>query len=158
MKVGIYLGNFDPITLGHFDIIKRSAELVDKLVVGVIIAPAIPTEFTIDERVDMVKKVTKSISNVDVDPCIGIVEEFAREKEANILIRGLRMMTDFENELHIVQTNYQLNKELDTIFLTTSEKYSNFSSKEVRQIARQHGEVDQFLPAEIVEDVKRLYR
>lgn len=157
MKKALYIGIFDPITLGHLDILKRAAMLVDKLIIGVMIDTSIPTEIGIDERIRLVKKSVSNLKNVQVVEYNGRLDEFIVEYEINLLIRGLRMMSDFENELNVVHTNYHMSYNVDTVFLSTNEAYSNYSSKDVRQIAKNHGKIEEFLPPCIIEDVKSIY-
>lgn len=135
MRVGIYPGSFDPVTLGHLDIILRSSKLVDKLILGVLKNGAKKPLFTSEERVELLKKVTKDIENVEVESFDGLLVEFAKQKQANVIVRGLRAITDFEYELQLAQTNHKLYPTVDTVFLTTSVEYSYLSSSVVREIA-----------------------
>lgn len=157
MKRALYIGIFDPITLGHLDILERSADLVDELIIGVMVYPPNPTDIPLSSRIQLVKKAVSHLEHVQVVEYNGRLGEFIVEYEVNLLIRGLRMMTDFENELNIVHTNYHMHYNIDTVFLSTNEIYSNYSSKEVRQIAKNHGQIEPFLPASIVKDVKSIY-
>ena len=157
MKKGLYIGIFDPITLGHMDIIERAAKLVDQLVIGVVVDSIVPTEIDLEDRIRLVNKVMVSYNNVHIVEYDGRFGKIIAENDINIMIRGLRMMTDFENELNIVHTTSQMYYSFDTIFLCTNEIYANYSAREVRQIARNHGEVAPFLPECIVEDVKSIY-
>lgn len=157
MKKGLYIGIFDPITLGHLDIIERSVKLVDELVIGVLVEPMVSTEICLKDRIRLVNKVMEHYENVKVVEFNGLLSKIIDENGINIMIRGLRMMTDFENELNIVHTASQMNFDVDTIFLCTNEIYANYSAREVRQIAQNHGEVAPFLPECIVEDVKSIY-
>lgn len=153
MRVGIYPGSFDPITLGHLDIIKRASRLVDTLYVPVLINSTKKTLFTMDERVELIKRATRGIENIVVDSFDGLLVEYAASKKANVIFRGLRAVTDFEYELQIAQTNHKLEPNIDTVFLTTSIDYSYVSSSVVREIASYGGEIGQFVPECIVEDV-----
>ena len=157
MKRALYIGIFDPITLGHLDILERSSELVEELIIGVVINPPNPTDIQIPNRVQLVKKAVSHLNNVQVIEYDGRLGDFIVNYEVNLLIRGIRMMTDLENELNIVHTNYHMRYNIDTVFLSTNELYSNFSSREVRQIARNHGQIEPFLPPSIVNDVKSIY-
>jgi len=157
MKRALYIGIFDPITLGGLDILERSLELVDELIVGVAVTPFPPAEIAAADRVRLVEKAVSHLENVHVVEYDGRLSDFLVDYEINLLIRGLRMMTDFEAELNMVHTNYQLNYNVDTVFLSTSELYSSFSSREVRQIAKNHGQIEPFLPKCIVDDVKSIY-
>ena len=153
MKVGIYAGSFDPITLGHLDVIERASRIVDKLVIGVLNNTSKTPSFTAEERVELIKRVTKDIPNVETETFDGLAVEFARKKNARILVRGLRAVTDFEYELQIAQLNHKLDSNIDTIFLTTSVQYSYLSSSIVKEIARFGGDISQFVPKEVKKDI-----
>lgn len=157
MRVGIYPGSFDPVTLGHLDIILRSSKLVDKLILGVLKNGAKKPLFTSEERVELLKKVTKDIENVEVESFDGLLVEFAKQKQANVIVRGLRAITDFEYELQLAQTNHKLYPTVDTVFLTTSVEYSYLSSSVVREIAGYGGDIKQFVPEEIIQTVYDKY-
>ena len=124
MKRAIYPGSFDPLTLGHLDMIKRSAKIVDELVIGVLNNSAKNSLFSLDERVSMIKEMTESMPNVTVASFDGLLVDYMKEINATIIVRGLRAVTDFEYELQIAQTNHVENPEVETIFLTTSLQYS----------------------------------
>ena len=159
MKVGIYAGSFDPITLGHLDIIKRAARITKKLIIAVLINNAKKPAFSVEERVELIRKVTKDIPGVEVMSFSGLTVDFAKEQNANVLVRGLRAVTDFEYELQIAQLNHKLNPDIDTIFLTTSVEYSDLSSSIVKEIASYGGDISQFVPPEVVRDVyDKLYQ
>ena len=146
MKKAIYPGSFDPVTLGHLDIIKRSAALVDHLIVGVLNNNTKTPLFSVDERVNMLKEVTKDIPNVEVLSFSGLLVDFARQHEVQTIIRGLRAVTDFEYELQWAQANRAVRPHLDTLFLVTNVEYSYLSSSAVRELARYHGDVSLFVP------------
>ena len=153
MKKAIYPGSFDPCTLGHLDIIKRAANMVDELIVGVLVNKAKTPLFSSDYRVSMLKEVTKDIPNVRVESFEGLTADFAGKTGANIIVRGLRIVTDFEFELQVAQTNRMLNQELETIFLTTSLEYSYLSSTTVRETAAFGGDISRFVPSELVDAI-----
>ena len=147
MKSAIYPGSFDPITYGHLDIIKRSAEIFDELIVAVLDNKAKTPLFSVEERVRILQEATKDIPNVKVDSFSGLLIEYAKKKDIHVSIRGLRAITDFEYELQIAQTNSKLSGgALDTIFLTTSLEYAYLSSSSVKEIASFNGDISQCVP------------
>lgn len=147
MKAAVYPGSFDPITLGHLDVIQRAAQMFDELTVSVLDNKAKNALFSVEERVSILKEVTKDIPNVKVDSFNGLLIDYAKAKNIHISVRGLRAITDFEYELQIAQTNRKLsNEELDTIFLTTSLEYAYLSSSGVKEIAAFGGDISQCVP------------
>lgn len=157
MAKAIYPGSFDPVTLGHLDIIQRAARNCDELIVGVLNNKSKSPLFTVEERVTMLKEVTKDIPNVKIKSFSGLLVEFAREENATCIIRGLRAITDFEYELQMAQTNSILNSDIDTMFLTASIDYSYLSSTTVKEIASFGGEIDKFVPAIVREKIYEKY-
>ena len=151
-RICIYPGSFDPVTNGHMDIIKRSAAMFDELIVAVLKNNSKTPLFSSEERVKMLKEVTKDISNVKVDSFSGLLVDYADKVGACTIVRGLRAVTDFEYELQMAQTNRIMNKRVDTIFLTTSLDYAYLSSSIVREVAVCGGSVDKFVP-EYVSDM-----
>lgn len=150
MLRGIYPGSFDPVTYGHLDIIKRSCQMVDELIVGVLYNKAKMPLFSVEERVRMLEEATKDLPKVKVVPFEGLLVEFARKMEARVVVRGLRAITDFEYELQMAQTNHKLEPSIETVFLTTRLEYSYLSSTIVKEVAAFGGDISQFVP-EIVE-------
>ena len=150
MLRAIYPGSFDPVTNGHLDVIRRSSKMVDELIVGVLNNKAKMPLFSVEERVRMLKEVTKDIPNVRIYPFDGLLIDFAAKMEAGVVIRGLRAITDFEYELQMSQTNHKLNPDVETIFLTTSIEYSYLSSTTVKEIASYGGDITQFVPEAVV--------
>lgn len=150
MTVGVYPGSFDPVTLGHLDIIKRSSKIVDRLIIGVLNNSAKKPVFTAEERVHMLELVIKDIPNAAVETFDGMTVEFAKSLGATVMFRGLRAVTDFEYEIQIAQTNHALNPDIDTVFLTTSVKYSYLSSSIVKEVASYEGDISKFVPGEIL--------
>ena len=146
MLRAIYPGSFDPVTYGHYDIICRSCKIVDELIVGVLNNKAKMPLFSVEERVKMLKEVTKDLPNVRIIPFDGLLVDFAERMDADMVIRGLRAITDFEYELQMSQTNHKLSPNVETMFLTTSIEYSYLSSTTVREIAAFGGDVTQFVP------------
>ena len=158
MKKAIYPGSFDPLTLGHLDIIERSARIVDELVVGVLNNSAKNSLFSLDERVSMIKEMTDSMLNVTVTSFNGLLVDYMREIDATIIVRGLRAVTDFEYELQIAQTNHVENPEVETIFLTTSLQYSYLSSTIVKEFASYGGDLSKFVPARFIDRIYDKYQ
>lgn len=142
----IYPGSFDPVTFGHLDIIERSANLVDELIVGVLNNNAKSPLFSAEERVKMLNEAVEGIVNVKVIPFEGLLVEFAKKMGARMIVRGLRAITDFEYELQMAQTNHKMDGKLETIFLTTSLEYSYLSSTTVKEVAAFGGDITQFVP------------
>lgn len=154
MKVGIYPGSFDPITLGHLDIITRATTVVDKLIIGVLNNSAKKSLFTPEERVMMIREVTKDIPNIEVDSFSGLLVDYAKVRNASVIVRGLRAITDFEYELQIAQANRKANPEIDTIFFTTNVEYSYISSSIAKEFASYGSDVSQIVPPLVIEKLK----
>ena len=157
MKKAIYPGSFDPPTLGHLDIIRRSAKMVDELVVGVLHNSAKNSLFSTEERVSMIKEVTKEFPNVMVTSFDGLLVNYMKEIDATLIIRGLRAVTDFEYELQIAQVNHVQNPEIETLFLTTNLKYSYLSSSVVKEFASHGGDISHFVPEQIIQRIYSKY-
>ncbi|MCI5899224.1 MAG: pantetheine-phosphate adenylyltransferase [Firmicutes bacterium] len=153
MRKAVYPGSFDPVTFGHLDIIRRSAALVDELVVGVLTNSAKTPLFSAEERVNILKDVTKDISNVRIMAFNGLSVEFAKSCGAQFMVRGLRAITDFDYELQMSQTNRILQSGIDTIFLSTSLEYAYLSSTTVKEIASYHGDISKFVPEEVIDRI-----
>ena len=149
MRRAVYPGSFDPVTFGHLDIIERSARLVDELVVAVLVNHAKTPLFSADERVNMLKDMTKNIPNVRVESFSGLSVDFVRKCEAQLIVRGLRAITDFEYELQMAQTNRIIDPGIDTIFLTTNLEYAYISSTTVKEVASFGGDISRFVPDRI---------
>ena len=154
MLRAIYPGSFDPVTVGHIDIIRRSAAIADELVVGVLQNNKKSPLFSVKERVKMLVEVTKDMKNVKIVPFEGLLIDFAKQMEAKVIVRGLRAVTDFEYELQMAQTNRKLDSEIETLFLTTSLEYSYLSSSTVKEIADFGGDIEQFVPEFVVDKIK----
>ena len=157
MKNAIYPGSFDPVTLGHLDIIRRSSRLVDHLIVGGFKNNTKTPLFSVDERVNMLKDVTKDIDNVEILSFRGLLVDFAKEHQVQTIIRGLRAVTDFEYELAMSQTNRVANPDVDTIFLNTSLKYAYLSSSMVKEMAMYGGDISKFVPQQVIGRVYEKY-
>ncbi|MBR5252039.1 MAG: pantetheine-phosphate adenylyltransferase [Oscillospiraceae bacterium] len=149
MKIAICPGSFDPITLGHIDIIERSAKIFDKVYVVVMVNPAKQPTFSTEERIDMIKQTTGHIPNVVAESYTGLIADYAKEKGACTLVKGLRAVTDFEYEFQQALTNKKLNPDLETLFMVTNQEYMYLSSTIVRQIANFGGDIGQFVPSQI---------
>lgn len=159
MKTAIYPGSFDPITLGHMDVIERASKMFDRLIVSVLDNKAKNALFSVEERVSILEEATKNLPNVEVDSFNGLLIDYARQKNVHVSVRGLRAITDFEYELQIAQTNRKLsNGELDTIFLTTSLEYAYLSSSSVKEIASFDGDITQCVPEFVVDLVYKKFR
>ncbi|MCI9179116.1 MAG: pantetheine-phosphate adenylyltransferase [Lachnospiraceae bacterium] len=157
MTTAVYPGSFDPVTLGHFDIIMRTSQTMDRVVIGVLNNQAKKPLFTVEERVEMLKSVTQPFSNVEIQCFDGLTIDFARKNHAQVIIRGLRAVTDFEYELQLAQTNRVIAPEIDTMFLATSLKYSYLSSSIVKEIASLGGEIGEFLHPQVAEKMLDKY-
>ena len=149
MSIAVYPGSFDPVTLGHLDVIRRASQLFDHLVIAVLHNSAKTPLFSVEERVKMLEEMTKNMPGVKVVPFEGLLIDFAKEMSAGIVVRGLRAVTDFEYELQMAQTNNKLSPELETVFLTTSLEYSYLSSTIVKEVAAFGGDISQFVPETI---------
>ena len=150
MRRAVYPGSFDPVTLGHLDIIGRAARLVDELIVGVLVNSAKTPLFSVEERVSMLAEVTKDIPNVRVEAFSGLSVDFAKECSARMIVRGLRAITDFEYELQMAQTNRIMAEDIDTLFLTTNLKYAYLSSTTVKEVAFYGGDISHFVPETVI--------
>lgn len=155
MLRAIYPGSFDPVTYGHIDIMRRSCKIVDELIVGVLSNKAKIPLFFVEERVKMLKEVTKDLDNIRIVPFDGLLVEFASRMNAGLVIRGLRAITDFEYELQMSQTNQKLDPNIETMFLTTSIEYSYLSSTTVREIAAFGGDLTQFVPEAVALELEK---
>ena len=155
MKIAIYPGSFDPITLGHLNIIKRAAVCFDKLIVCVMVNSEKRNRelFSPEERVELIRRVVAKLPNVEVDCSTTLLAEYARQKKACTLIKGLRAVSDYENELQMALINRKLNPRLETMFLPSSAKYTYVSYSVVKEMARYGADLTDFVPREIIEDV-----
>ncbi len=156
MSLAICPGSFDPITLGHLNIIRRSAQIFDKVIVCIMFNSTKTTPmFTIDERVEMVQKVVKRFSNVEVATSDGLLAEYAKQFDKPVIVKGLRAASDFEYEFQMNLINKKINPELETMFLTASEKYTFLSSSVVREMASYGADLTGFVPYEIIDEVEK---
>ncbi len=150
MKTGIYAGTFDPVTNGHLDILKRSLEVFDRIIVAVAGASPKDTLFSLEDRVEMLRSATPGMDGIEVIPFTGLLVEFARERGATAMIRGLRVVSDFEYEFQMALMNRRLDRELETVFLMPSEEYTYLSSTLIKEIASAGGDISQFVPGIVV--------
>ncbi len=159
-KIVVCPGSFDPLTIGHLDIITRSAKLFDKVIVVVMRNPNKDVgSFTTEERVDFIKRCTKNLPNVCVDSYAGLLADYVREKGASAVVKGLRAISDYDDEFRQALTNQKLNSEMETIFMVSNAEHMFLSSSVVKQVCRLGGDISTFVPAEICDDiVKRLSR
>ena len=155
MKIAIYPGSFDPITLGHLNIIKRAALCFDKLIVCVMVNSQKNGLFTPEERVELIRRVVSQLPNVEVDASSILLAEYAKQRRARVIVKGLRAVSDFEAEVQMSVINRKLNPNVDTMFLPSHEKYTYLSSSVAKEMARYNADLSEFLPREILEDVKK---
>ena len=158
VRIGVCPGSFDPVTLGHLDIIERGSRIVDRLVVGVLENSSKSPMFTVEERIALLRKATEDLPNVEVLPFSGLLVDFLKEQNAAIVIRGLRAVTDFEYELQLAQANRTLLPQMETVFLTTNVSYSYISSTIVKDVLRHNGNVEHFVPASILDMIYKFRR
>lgn len=152
MSIAIYPGSFDPVTNGHLNIIARAAQSFDKLIVCVMVNGDKHPMFTLEERVDMIRRVTKDMEHVEVDSSDTLLADYAREKNARVIIKGLRAMSDFEREFQMAIINHKLNPGLDTMFLTAEHQFMYLSSSVVKEMGHYQVDLSDFLPKEIIPD------
>ncbi|KUO70072.1 MAG: phosphopantetheine adenylyltransferase [Clostridia bacterium BRH_c25] len=150
MRIAVCPGSFDPATNGHIDIIERSGLLFDKVIVAVLNNPKKQPLFSVEERVEILKKTCGAMKNVEIDSFTGLLTEYAKSKNANVIVKGLRAVSDFEYELQMALMNKKLNPEIETVFMMTSSKYSYLSSSLVKEVARLGGCIKGLVP-EIIE-------
>ena len=154
MKTAVYPGSFDPCTNGHLDVIKRASRLFDKLVVAVLINSSKQPSFSVEERVEMLKSVTKDMDNVKICSFSGLLADFMKNINSSIIIKGIRAVSDFEYEFQMALTNRTLNPELETLFLHTSQDYMFLSSSIVKEIAKYGGCLDGLVPDDLIPVIK----
>lgn len=157
MKIAIYPGSFDPITLGHLDIIRRTAQIFDKVIVCIMVnGEKDKAMFSAEQRLDMLRRVTEDLPNVEADFYVGLLADYSKRYDRPVVVKGLRAATDFENEFTMALINKKINPELETMFLTASDKYTFLSSSSVKEVAYHGGPLDEFLPREIIDDVRKV--
>lgn len=154
MKIAVYPGSFDPVTNGHLDIIRRAAQIFDKVIVAVSVNSQKKPLFTIEERMKLLKFVTKEIAHVEVSTFNGLLANFVEENHAKVIIKGLRAVSDFEYEFQMALMNKKLNPETETLFMMTSQEYSYLSSNIVKEVGQLGGSLEGLVPLEIVDVIK----
>ena len=152
MTIAIYPGSFDPITKGHLNIIERAAKNFDKLIVCVMVNGDKHPMFSLEERVEMIRRVTGHIENVEVDYADSLLVEYARSRGAHVIVKGLRAVSDFEREFQMAIINHKLNPELDTMFLTAEHQFMYLSSSAVKEMGKYGVDLSDFLPEQIIPD------
>ena len=152
MKVAIYPGSFDPVTSGHLNIIQRAANIFDKLIVCVMVNAGKKPMFTLEERVELIRRVTKDLPNVEVDSSSELLADYAKRRGSCVIVKGLRAGSDFENEFQMALINHKINPELDTMFLTAESQYMYLSSSTVKELGTYGVDLSDFLPKEIIPD------
>ena len=152
MKIAIYPGSFDPVTIGHLNIIQRSANIFDKLIVCVMVNAGKNPMFSLEERVDLIRRVPADIPNVEVDSSSELLADYAKRRGSCVIVKGLRAGSDFENEFQMALINHKINPELDTMFLTAESQYMYLSSSTVKELGNYGVDLSDFLPAEIIPD------
>lgn len=155
MKIAIYPGSFDPVTSGHLNIIQRAAKIFDKLIVCVMVNAGKNPMFSLEERVDLIRRVTKSIPNVEVDCSSALLADYAKRRGSCVIIKGLRAVSDFENEFQMALINHKINPDLDTMFLTADNQYMYLSSSTVKELGMYGVDLSDFLPEDIIPDFQK---
>ena len=155
MQIAIYPGSFDPVTSGHLNIIRRAAKIFDKLIVCVMVNAGKSPMFTLEERVDMIRRVVDELGNVEVDASDELLAEYAKRKGSCVIVKGLRAGSDFENEFQMALINHKINPNLDTMFLTAEHQYMYLSSSTVKELGSYDVDLSDFLPEAIIPDFKQ---
>ena len=155
MKTAIYPGSFDPVTNGHLSIIRRASKIFDKLIVCVMVNAGKRPMFSIEERVDMLRRVTADLPNVTIDASDELLAEYARKQGSCVVVKGLRAVSDFENEFQMALINRKINSDLDTMFLTSEHQYMYLSSSVIKELGTYHVDLKEFLPEQIIPDFQK---
>ena len=155
MTIAVCPGSFDPVTFGHIDIFKRASNLFDKVIILVSVNLTKTASFSLEERMNMIKTVTKDLPNVEVDCSDGLLAEYVKEKGAKVIVKGLRAVTDFEYEFQMALANKKLYEGAETVFLTTASEYMFLSSSVIKQIASLGGDISPFVPEAILDDINK---
>jgi pantetheine-phosphate adenylyltransferase len=157
MTIAVYPGSFDPITFGHLDIIERASVIFDRVVVAVILNPSKQPLFTMDERVEMITQETAGLANVEVKCFTGLLIDFMKENDAQVIVRGLRAISDFENEFQMALMNRKLGPEIETIFLVAQPQYSYLSSSIVKEVAGLDGNIEGLVSEQVVQYLRKRF-
>lgn len=158
LKVAVYPGSFDPVTLGHLDIIHRASGIFDKLVVAVLVNASKNPLFSLEERINLLREVTQDLPNVEIDGFQDLLIHYMQSKQANVIVRALRSVSDYEYELQLASLNRQIGDGVETLFMTSNPKYSYLSSSIVKEIARYHGPVKDLVPGPVERELSVKYR
>ena len=153
MNIAIYPGSFDPVTNGHLDIIERTASTFDKVIVAILINSSKTPTFSIEEKIDMLKKATAHIPNVEIEFFDGLLVDFVRKKEAKVIVKGLRAISDFEYEFQMAMLNKSVAPDIETLFMMTNNKYSYLSSSIVKELGRLGANISEYVPEAIIDNV-----
>jgi pantetheine-phosphate adenylyltransferase len=156
--IAIYPGSFDPITLGHLDIIERGGKLFEKVIVAVLCNPSKKPLFSVEQRIAQIRHCTQHLPNVEVDSFRGLTVDYAKSQNAQVLLRGLRVLSDFEKELQMAHTNTTLWDGIETVFLATAKEYSFLSSSVVKEIAQFGGSISHLVPENVIPEIYACYR
>ncbi len=157
LRIAVYPGSFDPVTFGHLDIIQRSAKQFDLLIVAILNNTSKNPLFSVDERIGLLQEVTKHIPNIEIDSFRDLLVRYMKSKHADVIIRGIRSVTDFEYELQMASTNHSLDNEIETVFMMTNPKFSYLSSSIVKEVARFDGDVHELVPPYVEEKLRHKY-
>jgi pantetheine-phosphate adenylyltransferase len=158
MKIAVYPGSFDPVTNGHLDVIRRASKMFDKLIVAVLVNTSKNPVFSPQERVEMLRSVTEDLPNVEIAHFSGLLVDYCKSVGASIIVKGLRAVSDFEYEFQMALTNRQIDENVDTVFLTTTAQHMYLSSSIVREVAMFGGNIEDFVPKQIVQNIKEKYQ
>lgn len=157
ITVAVYPGSFDPVTYGHLDIIHRAAKVFDKLIVAVLNNTSKNALFSLEERMELLRKVTVDLPNVEIDGFRDLMVNYMKARNVRLIVRGLRAVSDFEYELQMASTNHKLNSDVETFFMTSKPQFSYLSSSIVKEIAKFHGPVEELVPAEVEEELRKKF-
>ncbi|MGE4282631.1 MAG: pantetheine-phosphate adenylyltransferase [Clostridia bacterium] len=158
MRIAIYPGSFDPVTNGHLDIIERASKVFDKVIVGILQNSSKIPMFTVEERIRLLRQVTKNIDNVEIDSFAGLLVNYMKQKSATVIVKGLRAVSDFEYEFQMALMNNKLEPEIETLFMMTNSKYSYLSSSIVKEVANLGGCLKELVPDEIIFEIIKKVR